>query len=68
MALVGVERKALVSEPDALTTRPPPCVFILNKRPSGDNLPYSNRINGCSDFAFLSSSKIVNSVVTFYQI
>ena len=25
MALVGVELKTLVSEPDALTTRPPPC-------------------------------------------
>ena len=24
MALVGVELKSLVSEPDALTTRPPP--------------------------------------------
>ena len=28
MALVGVEREALVSEPDALTTRPPPCVKL----------------------------------------
>ena len=25
MALVGVELESLVSEPDALTTRPPPC-------------------------------------------
>ena len=25
MALAGVEPKTLVSEPDALTTRPPPC-------------------------------------------
>ena len=25
MALVGVELETLVSEPDALTTRPPPC-------------------------------------------
>ena len=25
MALAGVELEALVSEPDALTTRPPPC-------------------------------------------
>ena len=25
MALAGVELKTLVSEPDALTTRPPPC-------------------------------------------
>ena len=26
MALVGVELETLVSESDALTTRPPPCV------------------------------------------
>ena len=25
MALAGVEPETLVSEPDALTTRPPPC-------------------------------------------
>ena len=25
MALVGIELETLVSEPDALTTRPPPC-------------------------------------------
>ena len=25
MALVGVELETLVSKPDALTTRPPPC-------------------------------------------
>ena len=25
MALVGVELDTLISEPDALTTRPPPC-------------------------------------------
>ena len=29
MALVGVELETLVSEPDALTTRPPPCAFHL---------------------------------------
>ena len=28
MALEGVELETLVSEPDALTTRPPPCVTI----------------------------------------
>ena len=28
MALVGVEQETLVSEPDALTTRPPPCASI----------------------------------------
>ena len=37
MALAGVEPETLVSEPDALTTRP------------GDNLPFSNRLNGWSD-------------------
>ena len=26
MALAGVELERLVSEPDALTTRPPPCL------------------------------------------
>ena len=31
MALVGVERKALVSEPGALTTRSPPCE--MNEQP-----------------------------------
>ena len=32
MALAGVELETLVSEPDALTTRPPPCArkeFLL---------------------------------------
>ena len=30
MALVGVELETLVSEPDALTTRPPPCApYVL---------------------------------------
>ena len=28
MALAGVELETLVSEPDALTTRPPPCANI----------------------------------------
>ena len=28
MALAGVELETLVSEPDALTTRPPPCAFL----------------------------------------
>ena len=27
MALAGVELETLISEPDALTTRPPPCDF-----------------------------------------
>ena len=36
MALVGVELETLVFEPDALTT-------------PGDNLPFSNRMNGWSD-------------------
>ena len=44
MAPAGVELEMLVSEPDALTTRPP-----LKFRPSGDNLPFSNRMNGWSD-------------------
>ena len=26
-ALAGVELQSLVSEPDALTTRPPPCAY-----------------------------------------
>ena len=29
MALVGVELETLVSEPDALTIRPPPCARIV---------------------------------------
>ena len=29
MALVGIELETLVSESDALTTRPPPCGQIL---------------------------------------
>ena len=32
MALAGVELETLVSEPDALTTRPPPCALITNLR------------------------------------
>ena len=28
MALAGVEPETLVSEPDALTTRPPPCACV----------------------------------------
>ena len=30
MALAGVELEMLVSEPDALTTRPPPCAIGWN--------------------------------------
>ena len=30
MALVGIEHETLVSEPDALTTRPPPCAVFAN--------------------------------------
>ena len=30
MELVGVELETLVSEPDALTTRPPPCKLDLS--------------------------------------
>ena len=29
MALVGVELETLVSEQDALTTRPPPCALTI---------------------------------------
>ena len=29
MAVAGVELETLVSEPDALTTRPPPCVITI---------------------------------------
>ena len=32
MAPAGVELETLVSEPDALTTRPPPCALNCNKR------------------------------------
>ena len=28
MALVGIELETIVSEPDALTTRPPPCAVF----------------------------------------
>ena len=28
-ALAGVELESLVSEPDALTTRPPPCACLI---------------------------------------
>ena len=33
MALVGVELETLVSEPDALTTRPLPCADAQTTRP-----------------------------------
>ena len=38
MALVGVELETLVSEPDALTTRPPPCALVplLREKPCFD--------------------------------
>ena len=29
MALAGVELETLVCDPDALTTRPPPCAFAI---------------------------------------
>ena len=29
MALAGVELEMLVSEPDALTTRPPPLIYVI---------------------------------------
>ena len=39
MAIVGVELETLVSEPDALTTRPPPCAnvkpMVFNKEKAG---------------------------------
>ena len=34
MAPAGVKLEMLVSEPDALTTRPPPCRRHRNKRPT----------------------------------
>ena len=39
MALAGVELETLVSEPDALTTRPPPCLLtdVNIKRKVTDN-------------------------------
>ena len=40
MALVGIELETLVSEPDALTTRPPPCVVPLGKTLNA-NIPTS---------------------------
>ena len=33
MGLVGVELKTLVSKPDALTTRPPPCAAARRAPP-----------------------------------
>ena len=36
-ALAGVELESLVSEPDALTTRPPPCVNVPWSRDWGYN-------------------------------
>ena len=38
MALVGVELETLVSEPDALTTRPPPCA---NMTSSGGSITFA---------------------------
>ena len=32
MALAGIELETLVSEPDALTTRPPPCALARDYR------------------------------------
>ena len=46
MALAGVELEALVSETDALTTRPPPCATIAqlnyNKNAKKLNLHKTN--------------------------
>ena len=53
MALVGVELETLVFEPDALTT-------------PGDNLPFSNRMNGWSDSVLLGLSKTGSLVATFH--
>ena len=53
MALAGVEFKTLVSEPDALTTRPPPCEFCkLTRQIPSDELQ-SQKLQS---FAFYSQN------------
>ena len=42
MALVGIELVTHVSEPDALTTQPPPCAFASFNQPSFAN---ANNVN-----------------------
>ena len=58
-ALAGVELESLVSEPDALTTRPP-----RNFRFQGlVRSAFSSFFNS----TFLSSPKTIGLVATFYQ-
>ena len=42
-ALAGVELESLVSEPDALTTRPPPCKLICYKFTNTDTYVQANK-------------------------
>ena len=37
MALAGVELETLFSEPDALTTQPPPCAMLFPKSRKSNN-------------------------------
>ena len=54
MALVGIELETLVSEPDALTTRPPPSFSI------GSYMYQNQKAN------FLSPKRVVYSLQIFH--
>ena len=45
MALVGVELQTLVSEPDALTTRPPPYVVLATAKRELSKIAKSTEVN-----------------------
>ena len=63
MALVGVELKTLVSEPDALTTRPPPrvssciCLYNVMRALTVTQSEEKNKRNkACDNFTLYSTS------------
>ena len=60
-ALAGVELESLVSEPDALTTRPPPCACALMlcfRMPFPGGLKISSKMFIYLEFLFSFAKKV----------
>ena len=66
-ALAGVELESLVSEPDALTTRPPPYRWKTNGFFIIRNIRKRIYIKRFSDFAFVVVSFNLQNFVVFFQ-
>ena len=62
MALVGIELETLVSVSDALTTRPPPCLFIARAKVTVNHSFWF--IVLCAFFALRSLAVLLKPFVT----